>query len=187
METLITFTLLTMLAVVTLGVVRLRNLFSVIVLFAIYSFVMASVLVVLDAPDVAMTEAAVGAGVSTVLLLAALATTRTEESPPKHSPILPLIVSGLTAAALIYGTLDLPPFGAPDAPAHAHVAKYYLDHSVEDTGVPNVVTSVLASYRGFDTLGEVVVIFAGGMAVLLIFRKRRGEATDSEKGKGGKA
>ena len=64
--------LLTLLAVVTIAIVRQRSLFGVVILTSIYSFLIASVLIVLDAVDVAMTEASVGAGMSTVLLLATL-------------------------------------------------------------------------------------------------------------------
>ena len=74
----------------------------------------------------------------------------------------------MTGSALVYGTWDMPDFGAPDAPAQTHVARYYLDHALDETGVPNVVTAVLASYRGFDTLGEVVVVYTAGVAVLLL-------------------
>ena len=74
----------------------------------------------------------------------------------------------VTAAVLVYGTLDLPPFGAADTPMHTHVAPRYLQKSIEETLVPNVVTSVLASYRGYDTLGEVTVIFTAGVGVLLL-------------------
>jgi len=165
--------LLTLLAIVTIGVVRLRNLFAVVILAGAYSFLMASVLLVLDAVDVAMTEASVGAGISTVLFLGVLALTKTEEHRPVHTPLLPLFVAAVTAAALIYGTLDLPPFGAADTPVHRHVAPYYLENSIPQTTVPNVVTSVLASYRGYDTLGEVTVIFAAGIAVLMLLRGRR--------------
>ena len=52
----------------------------------------------------------------------------------------------------------------------------YLERSIADTGVPNVVTSVLASYRGFDTLGEVVVVFTAGIGVLLLLRRGRSRA-----------
>ncbi len=165
--------LLTLLAAITLGVVRLRNLFGVVVLSSIYSFLMASVLIVLDAVDVAMTEASVGAGVSTVLMLGALYLTKTEEIVPAHTPLLPLFVAVATAAVLIYGTVDLPPFGVADAPVHLHVAPYYLDNSIPDTTVPNVVTSVLSSYRGYDTLGETTVIFTAGIAVLMLLKGRR--------------
>lgn len=165
--------LLTLLAAVTIGVVRLRNLFAVVALVAIYSFLMASVMVVLDAVDVAMTEAAVGAGVSTALLLGTLYLTKTEEAAPLHTPLLPLFVAVATGTALIYGSFALPPFGGADTPVHTHVAPYYLLHSIEDTTVPNVVTSVLSSYRGFDTLGETTVIFTAGIAVLMLLKGRR--------------
>ena len=165
--------LLTLLAVVTVGVVRLRNLFAVVILAGAYSFLMASVLLVLDAVDVAMTEASVGAGISTVLFLGVLALTKTEESRPAHTPLLPLFVAAVTAGVLIYGTYDLPPFGEAATPVHLHVGSYYLENSIAETGVPNVVTSVLASYRGFDTLGEVVVIFAAGIGVLMLLKGRR--------------
>ncbi len=168
--------LLTLMAAVTVGVVRVRNLFSVVILGGIYSFLMASVLIVLDAVDVAMTEASVGAGISTVLMLSVLYLTKTEESTPRHSPVLPLFVAVVTAAVLIYGTLDFAPFGLADTPVHLNVGPYYLEQSIPQTGVPNVVTSVLASYRGFDTLGETAVIFTAGIAVLLLLRGGRRKA-----------
>ncbi len=165
--------LLTLLATVTVGVVRMRNLFGVVVLAGIYSFLMASVLVVLDAVDVAMTEAAVGAGISTVLLLSTLHLTRSMEYPLPRPAHLPLFVAAVTGAALIWGTYSLPPFGAADAPIHQHVAPRYLSESVKETMVPNVVTSVLADYRGYDTLGETTVIFTAGIGVLLLLKGRR--------------
>lgn len=163
--------LLTMLAAVTIGIVRMRNLFAVAILASIYSFLISSVFLVLDAVDVAMTEAAVGAGVSTVLMLAVLYLTKTEEAKPRHTPLLPLFVSIITGAALLYGTVGLPAFGEADTPMNTHVGADYLEMSMPDAGVPNVVTTVLASYRGFDTLGEVVVVFTAGIGVLLLLRR----------------
>ena len=163
-------TLLTLLAAVTIGVVRVRNLFAVAVLAGIYSFLMASVLILLDAVDVAMTEASVGAGIGMVLMLSALHLTKTEEARPAHRPLLPLFVAGVTAAALIWGVSGQPPFGAADTPVHL-AGPDYLARSVAETGIPNVVTSVLASYRGFDTLGEAVVIFTAGIAVLMLLKR----------------
>jgi hypothetical protein len=69
---------------------------------------------------------------------------------------------------LVYGTLDIPPFGNPDNPAHHHVAPRYVEESEHEIGVPNIVTSVLASYRGYDTMGETTVIFTAAVAVLLL-------------------
>ena len=165
--------LLTLLAVVTVAIVRQRSLFGVVVLTIIYSFLMASVLILLDAVDVAMTEAAVGAGVSTVLLLATLNLVKTTETSPARPRLLPLFVAGGTGAILVWGTLLLPPFGSADAVIHRHVAPRYLAESIRETNVPNVVTSVLADYRGFDTLGETTVIFTAGIGVILLLRRSR--------------
>jgi multicomponent Na+:H+ antiporter subunit B len=163
--------LLTLLAAVTLGIVRTRNLFAVVVLSSAYSFLMASVMIALDAVDVAMTEASVGAGISTVLVLGALYLTKIEEAPPRYSAALPLAVALGTGAMLIYGSFGLPAFGTLGQPVNTGVGAAYLERNMQDTGIPNVVTAVLGSYRGFDTLGEVTVIFVAGIGVLLLLRR----------------
>ncbi len=137
-------------------------------LSGIFSLLSAGLFVELDAVDVAFTEAAVGAGITTVLMLGTLALTAHHEKVPAHSAILPLAVVLLTGAALVYGTIDMPRFGDPEAPIHGHVVPRYLTQSADEVGLPNVVTSVLASYRGYDTLGEVTVIFTAGIGVLLL-------------------
>ncbi|HSG95808.1 MAG TPA: hydrogenase subunit MbhD domain-containing protein, partial [Afifellaceae bacterium] len=121
----------------TIGIVRLRNLFAIVILSGIYSFLMASVMIVLDAVDVAMTEASVGAGISTVLMLGVLYLTKTEESQPVHTPLLPLFVAIVTGAVLIYGTYGLPPFGSADTPVNTHIRPEYLAGSLPQTGIPN--------------------------------------------------
>lgn len=163
------------------AIVRLRGLFATVMLMGIYSLLSASWMLVLDAPDVAFTEAAVGSGVSTVLMLAAVALVRSEERQPqgRRSAMLPLVIVTVTGAALLYATLDMPHFGDPLAPAHVHVAPRYLQESAEEVGPDNVITSVLGSYRGYDTLGETTVVFTAGVAVLALLAgagtRRRGE------------
>ncbi len=131
----------------------------------------------MDAVDVAFTEAAVGAGVSPLLMLATLASVGRYQKKPTDPeiPKVALLLVIITGILLIIGTLDMPAFGAADAPAHQHVAPRYIKESPEEIGIPNMVTSVLASYRAYDTLGEVVVIFTAGIGVLslLNFRRRR--------------
>lgn len=158
-------------AVVTLA--RTRNLFGVVVLSGVYSFLMATLLVAMDAVDVAMTEAAVGAGISTVLFLGALFLCRSEETKMAHKPWAPLAASIAVGALLMYGTLGLPDFADVNAPIHTHVAPRYLQQGVAETGVPNIVSAVLASYRGFDTLGETTVVFTAGAGVVALLRRRR--------------
>lgn len=158
--------LLALLIVVAVAVSRSRDLFGVVVLFSIYSLICASLFTLLDAPDVAITEAAVGAGMATVLMLATLSMTGRHERRRKRPPIVAAIVVTITGAMLAWGLADAPRFGESTAPAHTHLASSYVEETPETVGIPNVVTAVLASYRGYDTLGEVVVIFAAGVAVL---------------------
>ena len=84
-----------------------------------------------------------------------------------------LISAVVVGVALIYGTMDMPEWGDPHSPASTHVSPYYLEHSLEHAATPNVVTAVLADYRGYDTLGETTVIFTAGVAVVLLLRNRR--------------
>jgi multicomponent Na+:H+ antiporter subunit B len=161
--------------VVAIAIVRARDLFAAAMLFAIYSLLSAALFTVLDAGDVALTEAAVGAGISTILLLAVLALARRYEHPVSGHNWLALVVVTVTGAVLVYATLDMPEFGASDNPAQVHVGPYYTEQSYPDMGVPNMVAAVLASYRSIDTLGEGFVILTAGLAVfaLLSIKPRR--------------
>ena len=173
MEALIISVLLTVMAVATGAIVVQRDLFSVVILAGIYSFLMATVLVSLDAVDVAMTEASVGAGVSTVLLLGALHLVGGVEMKKLHRPLIPLVAAAGTGAMLVYGSLGLPAFADPSAPIHTHVVPRYIHDGPRETGVPNIVTAVLASYRGYDTLGETTVVFTAGAGVIALLRRTR--------------
>ncbi len=162
-----------------IAMLRMRDLFAVVMLSGIYSLISASLFLDLDAVDVAFTEAAVGAGISTLLMLASLKLVGRYEHKSRYKPGLALGVVLVTGALLIYGTLDMPYFGLADAPAQLHVAPRYINDSMAEIGVPNVVTSVLASYRGFDTLGEVVVVFTAGigvMSLLLVSKQTKAES-----------
>jgi multicomponent Na+:H+ antiporter subunit B len=167
---LIDIALFTILAATGVAIARIRQLFAVAMLSGIFSLTSACIFVMQDAVDVAFTEAAVGAGMVTVLLLGALALTRSREKVTPTSRSLPaMLVAAATGALLIYASQDLPAFGDPDSPVHTHpVTERYLVTSAEEIGVPNAVTSVLASYRGYDTFGEVVVIFTAAIAVLML-------------------
>ena len=169
---------------VALAVALLRNLFAAVMLFSIYSLAAAALFVTLDAVDVAFTEAAVGAGISSILMLATLAATGSREKPARHRRALPLVLCLGLAVVLLAGVRDLAPVGDPNAPPHTHVAPEYLSGTAAGIGVPNVVTAVLASYRGYDTLGEAVVIFTAGLGVAALLggrlrRRREGEGGDA--------
>lgn len=170
-EVMINIFLVSLMVVIAILVLRTRRLFAAIVMAGAYSLISAAMFVNLDAVDVAFTEAAVGAGISTVLLLAAMARLPAEEKPaPMRFSLMigPLVVCLVAGGLLMTAVIALPPFGAADAPAHIHVAPRFLSESYDALHIPNVVTTVLASYRGFDTLGETIVIFAAGLGVLLL-------------------
>jgi len=164
--------LLALLAATALTIVRTRSLLAAVMLTGVYSFLGACWMVILDAPDVAFTEAAVGAGIATIVMLATLSLTDRRAKPRGASPLLPLVVVLLTGAALVYGTMDMPHYGDPAAPIQVYPSPSYVEREPEEIDVPNVVTAVLGSYRGYDTLGETMVIFTAGIGVLLLLRGR---------------
>jgi multicomponent Na+:H+ antiporter subunit B len=174
--------LLLFLVVCAIAAVQMKDLLSATMILGAYSLVMAIIWTRLNAVDVAFTEASVGAGITTVLLIAALSRTKRGEEEDQNrsavrrrslfSKVIPLFIVLVTGAVLVYGTIDMPNFGDPNAPANLHVAPRYIEKSYEDTGVVNFVTAVLASYRGYDTLGETTVIFTAGICVVLLLRSR---------------
>ena len=183
--------LLALLTVTAVAIARSRNLLATAMLTGIFSLIGACWMLFLDAPDVAFTEAAVGAGISTVLIIATLCVLPADEKPGHESP-LALVVVVLTGGVLAYGTLDMPRYGDPEAPANKSIITAAYLHSANHppeaegggtheldryaVGIPNTVTTVLGSFRGFDTMGETAVIFTAGLGVVMILggaRRRR--------------
>lgn len=245
-ETLVVDTILLVLVGITgIAVIQVRSLFAATMLAGLYSLLMAVVWSNMHALDVAFTEAAVGAGITTVLLLGTLSATgrRCRGPDPVNWPAVLICIA--TGLLLCYGTLDMPAFGDPEAPIHNHRVPKLLGqdvgkvpghiplgskskhepghgqydhgdggdhdggHGGEDHGedhdddhgddahhedgdhggghhahpdddfaghVPNTVTSLLAAYRGFDTMFETAVIFTAGASLILLLRRREDEA-----------
>ena len=181
--------LLSLLVFIAVMILRTGKLFAVIVMSGGYSLTSAAIFVNLDAVDVAFTEAAVGAGISTVLFLAAMSFLPAEEKAGSEGQsrslktLIAVAVCVFSGVLLVFAALDLPAFGDPNAPAQLHVAPRYLEESGTLLHIPNVVTTVLASYRGFDTLGETIVVFTAGLGVLMLLagatRTRRPDAAQS--------
>ncbi|MFD1589422.1 DUF4040 domain-containing protein [Halorientalis brevis] len=164
--------LLVWLLVTATTVAAFSDPLATIVAFGVYSLGMAMLWAVFRAPDVGLTEAAVGAGVTTALFLVVVF--RTGVGRPglfrSQSEISPqsLAVVGGFVAVVLWTVPSLPAVGDPTAPGFQRVAPAYLARSPA-LGVTNVVTAVLVAFRGFDTFGEVVVVFAAGIAVLAVF------------------
>ena len=137
----------------------------------------------MDAPDVAMTEAALGSCITTVIFLKLA---KICEDPivdsSIYTKIIGLIISASFGAALIYAGQDLPSYGAGSTAVQSGVQEYYNANTYGEIGIPSFVAAILASYRGYDTLGETSVIFIAGLCVVMIMNTRsRGDdnATDA--------
>jgi multicomponent Na+:H+ antiporter subunit B len=155
------------------GTLIVKDLISAVFILGSYSFFLALVWAWLGAVDLAFVEAVVGAGLSTVFLLLTLSQVRKKDivikrTPPPRLAFLALAPVGLL---LLYAAADLPAFGEAAAPANLHVAPFYVENSLAQTRTPNVVTSILMDYRGFDTLIETCVIFTAGIACAAVLRK----------------
>ncbi|SEO37499.1 multisubunit sodium/proton antiporter, MrpB subunit [Halogranum amylolyticum] len=152
----------------------LRDILAVIIASAAYSLGIAILWVLLQAPDVALTEAAVGAGIMTLLFLLTVAKTVNPSTDHLFERIRPrtFVVLVCFLGAMLVTVPALPAVGDAGSPVvDGEVTNYYLDNAYEETEVENAVTAVLAAYRGFDTLGEAAVVFTAGVAVLLALRR----------------
>jgi multicomponent Na+:H+ antiporter subunit B len=165
--------LLGLLVLLALVAVRSGDLLLATIALGGYGFVMALTWAAIGAVDVAFTEAVVGAGATTVFMLAAILRTsrrRSAVSSGVHrSALLAVLVLGVALAVL---SAALPGWDDPLAPSATHVAPRYLTQSVRETATPNVVTAVLADYRSYDTLIETVVIFTAGLGCWLLLGSR---------------
>jgi multicomponent Na+:H+ antiporter subunit B len=157
-----------------LGTALLKDTMASVMAFAAYSLGVSIIWLILQAPDVGLTEAAVGAGIMTILFLIALANTVTPDADRLLERVRWRTV-GLVGAFVVVMAATvpaLPAIGDPTAPvAGGEVTAYYLDNAYKQTDVKNAVTAVLAAYRGFDTLGEAVVVFSAGVVALSVLRR----------------
>ena len=195
--------ILAILVGLAVAAVRARDLMASVAILGGYSLMMALLWCHMNALDVGFTEAAVGAGISTVLMLAALGRIGRREVGPTSAPLLrmplltmqarlrraqhlsrqhqrssawgAILVCVLVGGALLYGTRDIPRVGDGTSPANREgsLAEYYVTKSPEEIGPANMVTSVLGDYRGYDTMGETVVIFTAALCVLMLLRQSR--------------
>jgi multicomponent Na+:H+ antiporter subunit B len=157
-----------------------KDLLASVALLAGYSLFAALLFAGVSAVDVALVEAALGAGLTGVLfVIAILATTR--HSDPRPDPrrryyVIPVIVAFL--GLMLFASAGLPDRGDPDAPAQQGISQTYLADSLTDTETPNVVTALLADYRSMDTLGETMVILTAALAAALVLVRRVDDPSD---------
>ncbi|APW99304.1 cation:proton antiporter [Halobiforma lacisalsi AJ5] len=153
-----------------------RDVLSTIIVFGAYSLGMAILYTFLLAPDVAMTEAAIGAGVTTLLLLLTIARTARPSTDHLFERVdVPAVVAVGALVVVLTATVlpEMYELGSTTTPVWSNedVTQHYIENTYEQTGIHNAVSAVLAAYRGFDTFGEAVVVFAAGISTLLALNR----------------
>ena len=166
--------LLVLLVLLAVVAVRAADLLLAVISLGAYGFVMSLIWADMGAVDVAFTEAVVGAGASTVLFLAALLRTSRRRSPaPSSLRWIALGADSATGGAVAGVTAALPRFGDPGGARGAARVAALSGRTLSETATPNAVTSVLADYRGYDTLVETTVILTAGLGSWLLLAPRR--------------
>lgn len=175
MDLMVTIPLLFLLILTAAGAIFVKDLIGSVFILGSYSFFLAVLWAWQGAPDVAFTEAVVGAGLSTIFFLLALFQTVPEQGQARPHQRSWMVLGGLAALGflMVYGAQDLPAVGDPAAPPNQYLSPVYLEQSMADTLSPNVVTSILMDYRALDTLIETTVIFTAGTAVGLLLRREK--------------
>jgi multicomponent Na+:H+ antiporter subunit B len=174
------------LCTVTFLIIRSTSLLHSIILLSASSLLITLCYLLMDAPDVAMTEAALGACLSTSVLLGFLGRHCEEHSDksvqqkmksglPRQLRFLAMTIIVALTTILLYCGLDLALYGDIATEAHMRINQYFLTNTGTEIGAPSFVAAILASYRGYDTLGETTVIFAAAMAVALSLPGANGE------------
>jgi multicomponent Na+:H+ antiporter subunit B len=151
-----------------------KSLIESVVIMSVFSLFIGICYLFMDAPDVAMTETALGACLSTCVLLNIIKIVGDDVGKPKK---IKIIMSSLLCITFIvclsWASLDLPEFGAENSPLQQHLTSYYIENTKSDIAIPSIVAAILSSYRGYDTLGETTVILIAGLAVLVIVSRRK--------------
>jgi len=171
----ILFILLGLIVFCALAAVFTSDLLAAVALLGCYSLFLAVFWSLIGAVDVSFTEAMVGSGVSTVFFLVTLLRTDRYTEKLPRGPFFwgSLALMGALGLVLLGAMGDLPAFGDHASPPNSYLSPEFLKRSLADTHTPNVVTSVLADYRSFDTLIETTVILTAGVACYLLMRRKK--------------
>ena len=182
--------LLSLLLVCAAAVCAIKSLMASVIIYSAFSVIKSVIWLQLAAPDLAITEAAVSAGISGILYFVVLKRVlvvkkeyqEQEEykSPERvkldkgifrrvYTAVSAFIGLGLSGI-LVYTVSVLPPFGDPSNPPNNEVPRKFIEDGIQDTGALNVVASMLFDYRAFDTLGEAAVLVAAVCSVLILLR-----------------
>ena len=169
---------LLLLVFVSCAIAVSRSLLKIVILSSMFSMIMAALYLLMAAPDVAMTEAAIGACISTAFIIKSMQATNSNEFKQKLVS-LPNIISFfiiiIFGEVMIYAFIDLPEYGQTFSPVNSYLSQYYIQNTPVEIGISSSVAAILGSYRGFDTLGETLVIMVAGIVVYFLMLQEKKE------------
>lgn len=145
-----------------------NNLISITIYSGVFSMAITLVYLLMAAPDVAMTESSIGALISTAMLIKAMQITNLKITHDKYltvKNVTGFFLLALFALMMIYAFAELPDYGQVYSPVNSYISRDYIKNTPVEIGIPSSVAAVLASYRGFDTLGETLVIMIAGIVI----------------------
>ncbi|AHX11010.1 hypothetical protein NHE_0035 [Neorickettsia helminthoeca str. Oregon] len=158
------------LVLISIALAATEDLLTEVVYSGIISLLLTLMYMTMNAADVAITESAVGSYVTTVfiLLVGMVIDKKNDPTPTRSDKWLALLASVTAGCALVCVTYDLPTYGLLAAPANNEIYKYYLENTESLFGFPNVVTAILAGFRGYDTMIETVVVFTAAFSLIFL-------------------
>ena len=165
-----------LLIIVVLSIIFQNKNIVLVLLSSVVSVLLSLIYIFMDSPDVALTESAINCCLSTYIALRAIRYFKNDvdlrEDNWDFTKIYALAISILSAGCFLYISTDLPEFGSPSAVIHHQVSKFYIDNTINDIGIEAVITAILASYRGFDTMGETIVIASAALGVVYLNQRQ---------------
>ncbi len=90
--------------------------------------------------------------------------------------LLALLVAVLAGYMIMVTVAEMPPYGMPNNPSRNEVTERYIDDSLEETGVLNMITAIILDYRAYDTMFETIVLFTAVVAVLITLKTDLGRS-----------
>lgn len=177
------FLLIVILILTAISVALTKKNLNAIIIFTTYSLIMSILWIIIKSPDLAITEAAVGAGITGLLFYITLRDVGELDSVEEKKKMKPdyiykafsiLFTIGIVSI-LLYTINFLPEQGSANAPHLNEVFERYIGQGVEETGAINIVAAVILDYRAFDTFGEATMLFTATMGVVSLLRKKKDE------------
>ena len=182
MNELISTITLPLLIIISIFVVFARSVVRATLLFSLFSMCSGLLYISLNAFDVALTEIAVGACISTLFLLFTIKIVKSNNKNVSDSMNISDHVFTILCTLIFFGTffnisMLLPIYGNKTNETHKYIQDF-IDYINNDIHIPNMVSAILADIRAYDTLIETTVIFTAAISIYALLYKNTNKEID---------